>query len=316
MSVNQDKQREEEKALFAVFLKCAPDFAGDTITDWDLTESCFDPPDVICNSANGKRMGVEICQWTSKAAMKDGRLMEGINKKVLKAIGPQPSSRPRHFSLVFFYGRTGTHLQEDDHASFRKAFFDLVDHVNKEWPILNPYGRHYAFCDLEKFIPLNKYLQKVVFCPPNDMLNKAVEAVMDAVVATVTIPDEENMDWIWPAGESLLQWVGTEYDEPATATSDAVIALDEQEMTMETGLLQLLETKADKCSASKPKTSCEEVHLLIAFHEAIRYCPPMFNMSDTARKAVDRARQTDSWPFASAWLLKADEDNPEAWLLT
>ena len=38
MSANQDKQCDEEKALFEVFLNCHPDFAGDAIADWKLTE--------------------------------------------------------------------------------------------------------------------------------------------------------------------------------------------------------------------------------------------------------------------------------------
>jgi len=79
---------------------------------------------------------------------------------------------------------------------------------------------------------------------------------------------------------------------------------------MEGALLKLLKEKAEKSSASELKTACNKVDLLIAFHEAIQYCPPIPKMRDVAQKAVDQARFSASWPFRSAYLLIAVEDQP------
>lgn len=96
MIPNLSNQMDEEKALFKSFLDVAPGFSGEEIAEWCLTGMGFDPPDVVCETVSGKRIGVEICQWAHEAAMKTGRLADQIDDNILKAIGTQPTSRPEH----------------------------------------------------------------------------------------------------------------------------------------------------------------------------------------------------------------------------
>jgi len=143
-------------------------------------------------------------------------------------------------------------------------------------------------------------------CPPNDALNTAVEKAAETIGSNVfaTEADEGGSDWIVPA--SRLQWIRTPYDEDRWEPDE------NGNTTMEGWLLKLLNEKAEKSSPSKLKTPCSKVDLLMAFHEAIQYCPPIPKMRDVAQKAVDHARCGASWPFRSAYLLVAVEDQPTA----
>jgi hypothetical protein len=306
LSKNSANQASEEKALFETFLNLIPDFSGETLAEWDLVKAGFDPPDVMCTTTTGNSFGVEICQWTHAEAMKDGRLTDRLNGNVLAAIGPQPIRSSGNFSLVVFHAKTKAHLLPGEYPAFRKAFFDLINHMDRCWPTLKHRGRPYPFNDLGKFKPLNKYLEKVTFCPPNDALDTAVQKAAETIGGdgVVAEADEGGIDWIVPASPS--QWVRTPYDQDRWEPDD------NGTLTTEGWLLKLLNEKAEKSSHSKLKTPCAKVDLLIAFHEAIQYCPPIPKMRDVAEKAVDRARRGASWPFRSAYLLVAVEDRPTA----
>jgi hypothetical protein len=306
VSTNSENQASEEKALFETFLNLIPDFSGETLAEWDLVKAGFDPPDVMCTASKGNSFGVEICQWTHTEAMKDGRLKDRLNGNVLAAIWPQPTKKSGNFSLVVFHAKTKAHLLTGEYAAFRKAFFDLINYVDRCWPTLKHRGRPYPFGDLKKFQPLNKYLERVTFCPPNDALNTAVQTAAETIDCdgVVAEAEEDGSDWIVPV--SVPQWDRTPYDPDRWEQND------NGTITMEGWLLKLLKEKAEKCSHSKRKTPCSKVDLLIAFHEAIQYCPPMPKMRDVAQKAVDHARRDASWPFRSAYLLVAVENQPTA----
>src|ERR1017187_10274590 len=291
LSTNLANQADEEGALFKAFLKAKPNFAGEKIAEWSRTGCGYDPPDVICTTVSRKRVGVEICQWAHQEAMADGKARDQINQKVLKAIGPQPVNKSEHFSLVFFRPKSKPHLSASKHEAFRKAFFALIEDVDREWPTLGHRGRPYRFRDLERYKPLDECLETITFCPPNDALHNAVERAIETCGRNTAMSQtgEERSDWIVPAGHPA-QWVRTPYD------NDQWEPDDDGNVTMEGCLLRVLKRKADSCTEPKLKTPCGEVCLLVAFHEAIPYCPPMPRMQDIAKKAADRARSSTSWP--------------------
>jgi len=259
---------------------------------------------VICKTATGNSVGVEICQWAHEKAMRDGRLTDRVNSNVLAAIGPQPIRKAENFWIVVFHATAKVCLFAGEYAAFREAFFDLIDYIDRSWPNLKHRGRPYPFSDLEKFKPLNKYIEKVTFCPPNDesgtALGKADETRGSVVV--VTEAGDAACEWIVPACRA--QWFRTPHDHCGWEGDD------NGNMTMEGGLLKMLKRKAEKGGTSRLKAPCSDVHLLIAFHEAIQYCPPIPKMRDLAQEAVDRARCDGSWPFRGAYLLCAVEDHP------
>ena len=78
--------------------------------------------------------------------------------------------------------------------------------------------------------------------------------------------------------------------------------------TMLVPLLELLREKQRRCRALK--THCDELHLVIAYDQAILYCSPITtshrSVQDIATEAV-AALSTDRGPFSYVFLLIADE---------
>jgi hypothetical protein len=87
LSKNLANQSNEEKVLFEAFFAANPDFAGEVLAEPpQQTAAGFDPPDVMCTTVSGKRVGIEICQWAPQNAMADGNLREQADERVLRAI--------------------------------------------------------------------------------------------------------------------------------------------------------------------------------------------------------------------------------------
>jgi hypothetical protein len=178
--------------------------------------------------------------------------------------------------------------------------FDLIEYVNGAWPTIRHHGQPYHFRDLGKFRPLNKYLEDVTFCPPSGTLDAAVEKAIETCGGSTATTSGGESDWIVPAGHS--QWVRTAHDDDQWEP-DA-----HGNLTIEGWLLKMLKKKKGRCSEPKLKTPCAELHLVVAFHQAIPHCPPIPKMQDVAKRAADRARSSTPWPFARAFLLIAVED--------
>jgi hypothetical protein len=301
-SKNQVDQTDEEYALFEAFMQACPDFGGEAITNWVPTGSSHDPPDIICTTVSEKHVGVEICQWAHESAMKSGRLRDRINNEILTAIGPQPLNKSQHFWLVVFHPKNKSHLSPNQHGLFRRAFFDLIDYIDREWSAPKHRGHAYDFRDVKNFTPLDKYLEFVTFRPPDAALSAAVEKAIIASGgnAMLSETDGEQVDWIVPAVQA--QWVRTCYDKDQWEPDS------HGNTTVEAALLNLLIKKADKCGEGQLKTACSELHLLIALHDAIAYYPPMPQIYSTAKRAVDRARNGRPWPFGRTFFLIGDEN--------
>jgi hypothetical protein len=267
------------------------------------------PPHVICTTTSGRRVGVEICQWVHEYEMADSKLREKICQTILNAIGRPPMNRPKHFWLVVFHPKSKSQLSAGEHKAFRKAFFELIEYVDRAWPNLEHRGRFYRARDLTTFKPLGKYLEAVSFCPPDNALDSAVEGAIEVSGGNMEASQTEEerreaLDWIVPV--SHPRWIRTRHDAEQWEPDD-----HGRYVSVEGFLLKKLLDKAAGCSPHKLKTDCSEVYLLIAFHEAISNCSLIpFPMPEIARKAAERARTSSSWPFHRTFLLIADEDKP------
>jgi hypothetical protein len=62
--------RPDESTAWNGFLSASPLFASDGIANWSDGP---DPPDVLCMSASGKTIGVEITKWVERAQVTDGK---------------------------------------------------------------------------------------------------------------------------------------------------------------------------------------------------------------------------------------------------
>lgn len=255
-------QKREEWALFQAFLEASPRFAGVEIGKWSLAE--FDPPDVICLTASGRRIGVEICQWAHPGEMKAGKVRERIEQRLLAAVGtPQPINTSKNFWLAVFFPRPKAQIAPREYLIYRKSLFQLIEHVDQAWPTKH-HGPDHRFTALHHFPPLEKYLQLIIFAPGEGMTSGA--------------------DWIVPVNH--------------------VDTFDSR--TMVDPLLVQLKKKVHRCRALK--TPCNEVHLVVAYDQALGYCSPIATpqrrISEIAKEA-SVALAAISHPFTRAFLIGA-----------
>jgi hypothetical protein len=156
-------QAGEEKTLFEAFLRLASDFAGEEIIATNPTEA--DPPDYVCVTGTGRRIGVEIGQLAQRYEFRAGILRGRITSDLLEAIGhPQPVNHSKKFWLLVFCPKAKVHIGPVEFAEFRHSLMRLIEHIESEWPA--KFSRiHYPFRDLTRFPPLNHYLEHVSFVP-------------------------------------------------------------------------------------------------------------------------------------------------------
>ncbi len=305
LSNNSANQRREEELLFKAFLDVEPDFLNEAF-EWSSAKMGYDPPDMVCVTASGRTIGVEICQWVHEKSMRDYRTKTRINESILNALGPQTLfPKPANFSLVFFQAKPKSRLTSGECAVFQRSFRDLISSVDRDLPARKGRAeRPFVLANLKDYTPLNRHLEKVTFCPPSNELNVAVERALESTGGMLAPTGDTSgaVDWILPVGST--QWVRTPYDLDHWGPDD------HGSTTVEGSLLKLLIKKSDRCSRAKLKTYCDELDLVIAFDQGLPCCPPTFDRRDTAREAVSRARGTVPWPFRRTHLLIAAEDSP------
>jgi hypothetical protein len=164
-------QKDEESALFRAFLEISPNFAGEQILKWSL--AAYDPPDIICVTASGKRIGVEVSQWAHEGEMGAGKLREKIESKLRDAIGiPQPLNRSKNFKWVGLFPMMKVHITPAEYPDFRKALLAYIQHADRAWPT-------YKNClgDLRQFPPLDRHLAKVR-CKPGKPMDPGIDWIL------------------------------------------------------------------------------------------------------------------------------------------
>jgi len=258
-STRKSEQKREEEALFKAFMNVSPRFADEEVSEWSLAEC--DPPDVICITTSGRRVGIEICQWAHEGEMKAGKLREQKERKLLDAIGvPQPMNTSKNFWWAGFCPRAKVNITPSEYPAFRQSLLRLIEHVDAAWPT-KLRGPNYRFAELNRFPPLDKHLEHVTFVPGTALTS--------------------DVAWIEPV--------------PPLESFDG--------RTMADPLLEQLSKKRKRCSALK--TDCDELHLLIAYDQALLYCSPIEtphrSVCETAREAA-AALAADRGPFSRAFL--------------
>jgi hypothetical protein len=169
-------QEHEERAIFEPFLKAYPCFADEEILKWEIAEC--DPPDVICVTTSGQRVGVEICQWAHEGEMRAGNVREAKERKLLDAIGvPQPKNTSKNFCLAVFFPRAKVNITPSGYPAFRQSLFQLIEYVDATWS--TDHGtRNYRFGELHRFPPVDKYLERVISFAPGEAFTSDVDWIL------------------------------------------------------------------------------------------------------------------------------------------
>lgn len=127
--------RPDENTAWTAFSAAAPLFAGEGIANH---REGPDPPDVLCTSASGRTIGVELTKWVEHAQVTNGRGRELLEDSYLKIIGSENEPRPDHIGRVFLHDKS-FRMKQEDAPHFRTQLFEFLVLENaKPAPALNP----------------------------------------------------------------------------------------------------------------------------------------------------------------------------------
>jgi hypothetical protein len=126
------RKKEKEANLFRLFLSLQPLFAGEPIAgDW--CQPAADPPDILCRTASGRMVGVELGSWLDERQTKLRRRRERIETDIRAAIGEQPKNSTRHFRFVWLHPKDTVRMHEINASDFRSELLALIARADCEW---------------------------------------------------------------------------------------------------------------------------------------------------------------------------------------
>jgi hypothetical protein len=154
-----------EKNTFAAFLNAAPSFAGDAIAGWSQPKE--DPPDVLCTTAAGRQIGLELTEWLDNGQITDAKADEAIERSIEKAIRPEPPNNTENIYFAWLMALPKARIKPADASGFRAELLRLVEEVDSRWTgeeeWQSPQGCWWT--DFSRYPTLAKYLSQVRFFP-------------------------------------------------------------------------------------------------------------------------------------------------------
>lgn len=253
--------RAAEKNIFEAFLRVKPDFAGERLQGWNQPSQ--DPPDILCTSVSGRRIGVELGEWLNEDQMREAKGLEAIQNSILKAIGKQPDNNFENIYFAWLHARPKARVEPADASAFRQEILRLAQDVDCRWDQeaewQSPQGCF--FDDFTLYPTAGKYLQLMRFFPRQHYAGWP--------------PNGRVVKRTWPAGCDWLVFRarGGAYSEDPMV--DALCAL--------------ITKKIEKYEAKAPQVQMDDFYLLIHYNQALLYNTPVetlfFKFEDAARAA-------------------------------
>jgi hypothetical protein len=187
--------RPDELVAWKGFLQSAPDFAGEAILKWEGCDA--DPPDIVCTTSSGRRLGVELTKWIEHDQISSGKAREALEKSYLDVVASERESRPAKIGFVFLYPKA-KRLRPGDRDRFREEFYGLIRHERirdeREWQ--EPEG---APIDLTPAPCLSRYLEQIWLFPRERLEGPVSKWVLFEDVGGVYSPD-----WmVWAAADRI-----------------------------------------------------------------------------------------------------------------
>jgi hypothetical protein len=128
---NGPTKREREAAIFRAFIAAKDDFAGGPISVWIQPDS--DPPDVLCRTATGKVVGVELKTWVNEKQVREAKTLEARQDAIRDALAPQPPNTSAHIAFVWLTV-TDRSLRSTEATSFKDELLGFLAGVEAAWP--------------------------------------------------------------------------------------------------------------------------------------------------------------------------------------
>jgi hypothetical protein len=232
-----------EKAIFEAFILAEPNFADEPIASWHQPKN--DPPDILCITSTGRRIGVELADWVSESQISKAKGEEASQRSVADAIGAQPENKTANIYFAELCPKPRIRLSPVDKPVFRSEPFDLISHVDSQWGMRSewhsPQGCWYT--EFSAYPTLGRYLTKIVFSPRDWYEGMP--------------PNGRRIKRTWPPGSD---WLVFEESKGGAYSEHAMVG----------ALLRVLCNKIKKYEKKPPTVSLDDFYLLVYYSLRIR----------------------------------------------
>jgi hypothetical protein len=158
----------EEKGIFEAFIATEADFAGEPVS-WSAGK---DPPDVLCETANGRKIGVELGEWLHESQTERVRAYEILERELaneavkqafvdwLKQYGVQ-----LYPNQEIYQSKKGPKYRfptKADRPKFKSELFDLLGEFKERG---QPITKQVHLNDFLRFPKLRKFLTGLTVYP-------------------------------------------------------------------------------------------------------------------------------------------------------
>ena len=114
--------RDDEREAWRGFLAAAPEFAGDTIGS---AVDGPDPPDVLCVTKSGRKIGVELTKWVEHEQITSGKARESVEDSYLQIMESANHARPHRIGWVWLNPKS-RRVKPKDVGQFREELYELL----------------------------------------------------------------------------------------------------------------------------------------------------------------------------------------------
>jgi hypothetical protein len=161
-------KREQEKNIFAAFLRVSPEFLGEKVVDWEQPEDEKEFPDVICKTESGSRVGVELGEWLNQEEISARKSMARLERSFLDAIGEQGENQTNNIGVIVLSPARKS-IKSAEKEIFRSQLFSYIKEVDRRWQDEEFWqgrdGYRAPNSELTGFPLLKKYLTEIHFYP-------------------------------------------------------------------------------------------------------------------------------------------------------
>jgi hypothetical protein len=89
-----------------------------------------DPPDVLCTTAAGLQIGLELTEWLDNGQISVAKADEAIERSIEKAILPEPPNNTENIYFAWLLTLPKARIRPADTGGFRAELLQLVEDVD------------------------------------------------------------------------------------------------------------------------------------------------------------------------------------------
>jgi hypothetical protein len=161
---------DNERQFWRGFLAAEPGFAGDPIGS---AVDGPDPPDILCATRSGKKIGIELATWSQSERVEYGNVRKSFESSYLQIIESANYARPDRIGWVWLHPKRRV-VSTQDVSSFREELYEFLARENglsdPDWD--QPHGASVGTFD--GFPTVAEYLESVWIFPRRELANLSV----------------------------------------------------------------------------------------------------------------------------------------------